>query len=58
MDDLKTGTRNKRGDWAPTAALDVAPVMAWPPKLPRIIAWLPSYLWPWNAFHMATALLY
>jgi sterol desaturase/sphingolipid hydroxylase (fatty acid hydroxylase superfamily) len=58
MDDLKFGVRNKRGDWTPNASLEVAPFWRWPLDLAKLLAWLPGYLWPWNAFHMATALLY
>ncbi|CAH2408539.1 sterol desaturase family protein [Mesorhizobium escarrei] len=58
MDDLKYGVRDKRGDWKPSGRLEIAPFWSWPPKLPKVLAWLPGYIWPWNAFHMATALLY
>jgi sterol desaturase/sphingolipid hydroxylase (fatty acid hydroxylase superfamily) len=58
MDDLKLGVRNKRGDWAPSAPLEMAPFWVWPPQAAKVLGWLPGYLWPWNAFHMATALLY
>ena len=58
MDDLQSGTRNKRGDWTPSAILEIAPFWQKPLNLRRILAWVPEYLWPWNAFHMATALLY
>lgn len=58
MDDLIFGIRNRRGDWAPTANAEVAPLWAWPPRPDKVLAWLPGYLWPWNAFHLATALLY
>jgi sterol desaturase/sphingolipid hydroxylase (fatty acid hydroxylase superfamily) len=58
MDDLKYGVRNKRGDWKPNAILEVAPIWAWPPNAAKALGWLPGYFWPWNAFHMATALLY
>ncbi len=58
MDDLSFGTRNKRGDWAPNGRIEVAPYWAWPPKLMAVLKWLPDYVWPWNAFHMATALAY
>ena len=56
MDDLQFGTRNKRGDWAPSARLDVAPFWRRPLRLGAVLRWIPDYLWPWNAFHMATAL--
>ena len=58
MDDLKFGTRNKRGDWAPFAHLSLPPFWQKPLSLPKVLAWIPEYLWPWNAFHMATALLW
>ena len=58
MDDLKFGARNKRGDFTPSARLEVVPLWAWPPHIPKVLAWIPAYLWPWNAFHLATALAY
>ncbi len=58
MDDLAVGTRNKRGDWAPNARLQVAPFWSWPPPAGKILRWIPQYLWPWNAFHLSTALAY
>ena len=58
MDDLQFGTRNKRGDWAPSAPIEVAPFWYRPINLLKILRWVPEYIWPWNAFHMATALLY
>jgi sterol desaturase/sphingolipid hydroxylase (fatty acid hydroxylase superfamily) len=56
MDDLQHGTRNKRGDWAPTQPLTLAPLWSWPPQLARIPGWLLGYLWPWNLFSALTAL--
>ena len=58
MDDLKFGTRDKRGDWTPSAKAEVAPIWDWPPKIGKILGWLVDYVWPWNAFHTATALAY
>jgi len=58
MDDLQYGKRNKRGDWSPNERLSVAPIWAWPPQLPKLLKWLPGYFWPWNAFHVATTLIY
>lgn len=58
MDDLNFGTRNKRGDWAPSARPEIAPFWAWPPQVLKVLKWLVGYVWPWNAFHMATALIY
>jgi sterol desaturase/sphingolipid hydroxylase (fatty acid hydroxylase superfamily) len=58
MDDSLSGVRNKRGDWAPTAQREIAPIWAWPPQPLKVLTWLPGYVWPWNAFHLATALLW
>ena len=48
MDDLKFGTRNKRGDYAPSAPLEIAPIFVWPPDPMRFLRWLPGYFLPWN----------
>jgi sterol desaturase/sphingolipid hydroxylase (fatty acid hydroxylase superfamily) len=58
MDDLQFGTRDKRGDWKPAARLELPPYWTWPPKPGAVLKWLPGYVFPWNAFHMATALAY
>lgn len=58
MDDLKFGKRNKRGDWSPNTPLEVAPFWSWPPKFLSLLKWIPEYLFPWNAFHLGTTLLY
>ena len=58
MDDLQFGTRNKRGDWAPTQHLDLPPFWSWPPRLGRVAGWVAGYLWPWNLVTIATALLW
>ena len=43
MDDLKFGTRNKRGDYAPNEPLEGAPLLAWPPRPLKVLRWLPHY---------------
>lgn len=58
MDDLALGTRNKRGDWKPNAPAALPPFWSRPLRLSAILKWIPGYLFPWNAFHLATALLY
>lgn len=58
MDDLKYGTRNKRGDWAPTEPARLAPLFAFPPKPLQLLKWLPGYFAPYNLFFFATALIY
>lgn len=37
MDDLKYGTRNKRGDWAPNQPVETAPLFAFPPRLKAVL---------------------
>lgn len=56
MDDLKVGTRDKRGNWTPSRRLQIAPF--WEGRWGQMGRYLIDYVWPWNAFHMATALLY
>jgi sterol desaturase/sphingolipid hydroxylase (fatty acid hydroxylase superfamily) len=58
MDDLKFGTRNRRGDWTPSAPLQIASSWAMPLNPMKFLKFLPDYIWPWNFFHMATTLLY
>lgn len=48
MNDLDHGTRDKRGDWRPNAALEVGPLLDIPWSLSRVLKWLPSYFLPWN----------
>ena len=48
MDDLKFGTRNKRGDYAPNERLDPVPIFNWPPRPLKVLAWLPHYFLPYN----------
>jgi sterol desaturase/sphingolipid hydroxylase (fatty acid hydroxylase superfamily) len=58
MDDLLTGTRDKRGDWSPKEPITMPPLLNGPFDVVKILRWIPGYLLPWNAFHMATALIY
>jgi sterol desaturase/sphingolipid hydroxylase (fatty acid hydroxylase superfamily) len=58
VDDLAFGTRDKRGNWAPHRRAMPAPFWQSPFRLRNVLAWLPGYLWPWNAFHIATAILW
>lgn len=59
MDDLKDGTRDKRGDWRPNEALQTAPLFVFPPQPIALLKWLPSYFLPWNAAIMGiTALVW
>ena len=58
MDDSTLGTRDKRGDWKPNYKLEIAPFWNWPPNLMKVLKWIPSFLFPWNAFHLAVTLIY
>ena len=55
MDDLKFGTRNKRGDYAPGTPLEVAPLVIWPPQPLKFLRWLPNYFLPWNLLFLGLA---
>jgi sterol desaturase/sphingolipid hydroxylase (fatty acid hydroxylase superfamily) len=56
MDDLKYGTRDKRGNWAPRNPLEVAPF--WTGKFGQLGRWLVGYIWPYNAIFMAVTVAY
>ncbi|MCY4462114.1 MAG: sterol desaturase family protein [Albidovulum sp.] len=56
INDLNFGTRGRRDNRSPDKPVEIAPF--WIGKFNRLGAWLFEYLWPWNALHMATALLY
>lgn len=58
MDDLQFGKRNKRGDWAPHEALEIAPVFVLPPRPLAFLKWLPHYFLPWNLVWAASAVAY
>ena len=57
MDDLKFGTRNKRGDWTPNKHLELAPYFTWPREPRKYLDWLIGYLFPWNFLFMALAVI-
>ena len=56
MDDLKYGTRDKRGNWSPNEPLEVAPF--WTGKFSQVGRWLVGYVWPHNTIFMAVTLAY
>src|SRR5262245_46409761 len=58
MDDGKFGIRNNRRTWHASDRIEIAPYWHRPLSLLKVLKWLPEYLFPWNAFHMATALAY
>lgn len=55
MDDLKYGTRDKRGNWTPKDPLSHAPLFTFPVRPLALLKWLPSYFLPWNLLWLVTA---
>ncbi|WP_417280272.1 sterol desaturase family protein [Celeribacter sp.] len=59
MNDSLYGTRDKRGNYTPNEALEIAPIYAMPPRPLRVLKWLfgpDGYLFPWNvALFVASA---
>lgn len=58
IDEELLGSRDKRGHWSPNRRALPAPIWHRPFNIANVLAWLPSFFWPWNAFHMATALVW
>jgi sterol desaturase/sphingolipid hydroxylase (fatty acid hydroxylase superfamily) len=56
MDDLKFGSRDKRGNWAPHDPAEIAPLFVWPPRPMAFLKWLPSYIFPYNILFFLSAL--
>src|SRR5262252_1914274 len=55
MDDLKYGTRNKRGDWSPSEPAATAPLFVFPPQPLKFLKWLPGYFLPYNLLFALSA---
>jgi len=58
MDELKYGTRNKRGDYLPNRYLSYSPFFLSPVKARAILSWTKGYLIGWNTLFFASALLW
>ena len=58
MDDLQYGTRDKRGNWSPNEPLHVGPLLDTPWSPIRVLKWLPSYFFPWNALFAGLAAIF
>ena len=58
MDELKFGSKNKRGDFAPKEHLQIAPYFEFPPSPKKLFKFLIGYLWPWNLLYIALAALF
>lgn len=56
MDDLKFGTRDKRGHYHPNEPAATAPLFVFPPRPRALLKWLPSYFLPYNAAFFLSAL--
>lgn len=55
MDDLAYGKRNKRGDWTPNKPAEIAPIWDFPPRLMKLVKWLPSYFFPYDIIWILSA---
>lgn len=55
MNDLKYGTRNKRGDWSPKEPARTAPVFVFPPQPLKFLKWVPNYFLPYNLLFALSA---
>lgn len=58
MDELRSGTRDRRGHWKPHLPAQPAPIWVRPFDLGKVLSWVPGLLWPWNAFHLVTAVVW
>jgi sterol desaturase/sphingolipid hydroxylase (fatty acid hydroxylase superfamily) len=58
VDDLKFGTRDKRGHWKPDGRIEIAPVFVLPPRPLAFLRWLPGYFLPWNLLFAVSAVAY
>jgi len=56
MDELKFGTRDKRGNYAPNEPAGTAPLFVFPPRPLAVLKWLPHYFFPYNAIFFLSAL--
>ncbi|MGR3343027.1 MAG: sterol desaturase family protein [Paracoccaceae bacterium] len=56
MNDHLYGTRDKRGDWAPTEPAQTAPLFVFPPQPLKFLKWLPHYFLPYNLLFFLSAL--
>ena len=59
MADSTIGTRDERGDWRPYV-MEVPAPLAWPPRPLALFKYMfgwPGYIWPWNAFYLAVAVV-
>lgn len=58
MDDLRFGTRDKRGNYTPNEPAATAPLFTLPPRPLALLKWLPSYFLPYNALFFVSALVW
>ena len=56
MDDLKYGTRDKRGNWSPSEPAKMVPLFVFPPRLIALLKWLPNYFFSYNVVFFLSAL--
>jgi sterol desaturase/sphingolipid hydroxylase (fatty acid hydroxylase superfamily) len=58
MEDTSFGTRNKRGDWTPNGANQVAPLWTLPWKKDEMLAFAKAYFFPWDTLWFSLSVCY
>ena len=51
---------NPGGGWQPNKKIEFDPIFVWPPRPKAFFKWLlnfPGYIWPWNLFFIAIAII-
>ena len=51
---------NPEGGWQPNKKIEFDPIFVWPPRPKSFFKWLlnfPGYIWPWNLFFIAIAII-
>ena len=51
---------NSGGGWQPNKKIEFDPIFVWPPRPKAFFKWLlnfPGYIWPWNLFFIAIAII-
>ena len=60
MSEAITTSRDESGNWRPEAAIEPAPINAWPPELMKTLKWFfgwPGFIWPENILWLGVSVL-
>lgn len=58
MDDMLSGTRDKRGNYSPKDPAQHAPLFKFPPSPKKLLAWIPHYFLPFNLIFAVSAVIW